>query len=203
MKYLPSSDPTQQQIPGLAGLLDRQFRLLREDTVGQFWDAVQIEYKRLTKSANAQSPPKRQNNGVRNNIYQNIALLRLEFDRKRGLQVVAEFDQPPELAKKGPKEREEWWSNTKQLQIDAFVCLVSSTGRAIFFSVCDPTPTPPPRNKHGEEREDRSAKYWKASLERPTLFKDADRASLMLSLVEDNSEDITWIISHLGEACEL
>jgi len=204
LEYLPSSDPTKHHVPGLVGLLDRQFRLLREDTVGQLRDAVQIECKRLNKPVNAQPPPRRQNNGVRNIIYQNVALLRLEFDRKRGLQVVAEFDQPPALARKGAKEREEWWRNTKQLQIDAFVCLVSSTGRAIFFSVCDPTPTPPPKRKNGdEEREVRSAGYRRASDERPNLFKHADRATLMLSPVEDNSEDITWINSHLGKAHKL
>lgn len=203
LEYLPSSDPTKHHLPGLAGLLDRQFRLLREDTVGQLRDAVQIECKRLTKPANAQSPPKRQDNAVRNIIYQNVALLRLEFDRKKGLQVVAEFDQPPALAK-GAKEREEWWRNTKKLQIDAFVCLVSSTGRAIFFSVCDPAPTPPPKRKNGEEeREVRSTGQWRASDERPSLFRLADRATLMLSPVEDNSEDITWINGHLGKAHKL
>ncbi|KAL8993845.1 MAG: hypothetical protein Q9169_006042 [Polycauliona sp. 2 TL-2023] len=204
LEYLPSSDPTKHHLPGLAGLLDRQFRLLREDTVGQFRDAVQIECKRLTKPANTQSPSRRQNNGVRNIIYQNVALLRLEFDRKKGLQVVAEFDQPPALAKKGAKEREEWWRNTKQLQIDAFVCLVSSTGRAIFFSVCDPAPTPPPKRRNGEEeREVRSTGQWRASDERPSLFKRADKATLMLSPVEDSSEDITWINGHLGKAHKL
>ncbi|KAL8674153.1 MAG: hypothetical protein Q9168_001447 [Polycauliona sp. 1 TL-2023] len=204
LEYLPSSDPTKHHLPGLAGLLDRQFRLLREDTVGQFRDAVQIECKRLTKPANTQSPSRRQNNGVRNIIYQNVALLRLEFDRKKGLQVVAEFDQPPALAKKGAKEREEWWRNTKQLQIDAFVCLVSSTGRAIFFSVCDPAPTPPPKRRNGEEeREVRSTGQWRASNERPSLFKRADQATLMLSPVEDSSEDITWINGHLGKAHKL
>ncbi|KAI4273758.1 MAG: hypothetical protein L6R38_006265 [Xanthoria sp. 2 TBL-2021] len=204
LEYLPSSDPTKHHLPGLAGLLDRQFRLLREDTVGQFRDAVQIECKRLTQSADAQSPPKRQNNGVRNIIYQNVALLRLGFDRKRGLQVVAEFDQLHALGKKGAKEREEWWRNTKQLQIDAFVCLVSSTGRAIFFSVCDPSPTPPPKRKNGEEEHEvRSTGQWRASDERPNLFKRADRATLMLNPVEDNSEDITWINGHLGKAHKL
>lgn len=203
LEYLPSSDPTKQHLPGLAGLLDRQFRLLREDTVGQFRDAVQVEYKRLTTSANAQAPPKRKKNGIRHIVYQNFALLRLEFDRKKGLQVVAEFDQPPALAKKGAKEREEWWKNTRQLQIDAFVCLVSCTGRSVFFSVCDPAPTPPPKRKNGEEREDQMARYWRASNERPSLFKHADRATLMLSLAEDNSEDITWINGHLGKARKL
>ncbi|KAI4117370.1 MAG: hypothetical protein LQ345_002382 [Seirophora villosa] len=203
-EYLPSSDPTKHHLPGLAGLLDRQFRLLREDTVGQLRDAVQIEYKRLTQPANAQTPSKRPNNGIRNIIYQNVALLRLEFDRKRGLQVVAEFDQPPAVAKKGAKEREDWWRNSKQLQIDAFVCLASSTGRAIFFSVCDPTPTPPPKKKDGEEEhEGGSTGQWRAFDERPNLFKHAGRATLMLSPVENNSEDITWINGQLGKAHKL
>ncbi|MCJ1286467.1 hypothetical protein MMC26_005812 [Xylographa opegraphella] len=204
LEYLPSSDPTKHHLPGLAGLLDRQFRLLREDTVGQFRDVVQMECKRLNKPLNTQPPSKRQNNGVRNIIYHNVALLRLEFDRKKGLQVVAEFDQPAALAKKGAKEREEWWKNTKQLQIDAFVCLVSSTGRAIFFSICDPTPTPPPKRKNGEEEQElQSARTWKAFDERPNLFKHADRAMLMLSPVEDDSENITWINNHLGKTHKL
>ncbi|KAA6410497.1 MAG: hypothetical protein FRX48_05919 [Lasallia pustulata] len=203
-EYLPSSDPTKHHLPGLAGLLDRQFRLLREDTVGQLRDAVQIEYKRLNKPSKDQSPPQRQKNGVQNIIYHKVALLRLGFDRKKGLQVVAEFDQPPQLMKKGSKEREEWWRNTKQLQIDAFVCLVSSTGRAIFFSVCDPTPSPPSKRRNGEEeREVCSTEYWRASDGRPKLFRHADRATLLLSPVEDNSEDITWINSHLGKAHKL
>lgn len=200
LEYLPSSDPTKHHLPGQAGLLDRQFRLLREDTVGQLRDAVQIEFRRLNKPPNAQTRPKRQKNGVRNIIYENLALLRLEFDRRRGLQIVAEFDQPSALAKKGAKEREEWWKNSKQLQIDAFVCLVSSTGRAIFFSICDPTPTPPPTRKYGdEERDAQSTGQWRASHERPSLFRHANRATLMLSLVEIASEEITWINSHLGK----
>lgn len=162
-----------------------------------------MECKRLTKLANTQLPSKRQKNSIRNIIYQNVALLRVEFDRKRGFQIVAKFDQPPALAKKGAKEREEWWRNSKQLQIDAFACLVSSTGRAIFCTVCDPAPTPPPKNKIGEDREDRSARFPRAFVDRPNLFKHADRATSMLSLVEDNSEDITWINDHLGKARKL
>ena len=117
---------------------------------------------------------------------------------------MAKFDQAPVLAKKGAKEREEWWRNTKQLQIDAFVCLVSSTGRAIFFSICDPTPTPPPKRKNNEEeREVPSAGFSRAFDERPNTFKHADRATIMLSPVEDDSEDITWINNHLGKTYKL
>ena len=202
VEYLPSSDPTKHHLPGLAGLLDRQFRLLREDTVGQLRDAVQIEFQRLNQPTDAQPLPKRPSNGARTIVSQNVALLRLEFDRRKGLQIVAEFDQPPALARKGAKEREEWWKNSKQLQADAFVCLVSSTGRVIFFSVCDPAPTPP-KIKDGEEPDARTARYRRAFDEQPSLFKHADQAAVMLSLIEDKSEEITWINSHLGKARKL
>ena len=203
-EYLPSSDPTKHHLPGLAGLIDRQFRLLREDTVGQLRDAVQIEYERLSKAPKFQSPPQRQKNGIRNIIYQKVALLRFEFDHRQGLQLVVEFDQPPPLMKKGSKEREEWWRNSRQLQIDAFVCLVSSTGRSMFFSVCDPTPTPPPMRRNGDgELKVPSTGHPGAFHEQPSLFKHADRATLMLSLVEDNPEDFTWATKHLGKANKL
>ncbi|KAL2870751.1 uncharacterized protein BJX67DRAFT_246486 [Aspergillus lucknowensis] len=39
-EYLPERDPSRWQLSGLAGLLDRNFRLLREDSVGQLRDAV-------------------------------------------------------------------------------------------------------------------------------------------------------------------
>ncbi|KAL9598762.1 MAG: hypothetical protein Q9219_004259 [cf. Caloplaca sp. 3 TL-2023] len=204
IEYLPTNDPTTHHLPGLAGLLDRQFRLLREDTVGQLRDAVHIEFQRLNKPADTPSTPKRQGSGTRTIVYKNVTLLRVDFDRKHGLQVIAEFDQPPRLKNKGAKEREEWWKNTKQLQIDAFVCLVSSTGHVIFFSVSDPVITPPSKDKNGDERTDQLARYQKAfDHERPNLYKDAQRAALMLVLVEENVEDITWINGHLGKSGKL
>ncbi|KAL8841355.1 MAG: hypothetical protein Q9170_000986 [Blastenia crenularia] len=203
VEYLPSNDPTKHHLPGLAGLLDRQFRLLREDTVGQLRDAVQIEYQRLNKPINAKTKSKRHNNGARNIVHQNVSLLRLEFDRKKGLQVAAQFDQPAQLAQKGTKEREEWWKSTKQLQLDSFVCMVSSTGHVIFFSVGDPAPTPPRKDKSGHEREEHVAQYWQASNEQPNMFRHAERATLMLNMVEESSEDIIWINSHLGGARNL
>ena len=204
LEYLPSSDPARQHCPGLAGLLDRQFRLLREDTVGQLRDAIQLEHKRLSAPSNSKQTGQRHGDGARCNVYHQTNLVRLGFDRKKGLQVVVEFDQPFAVAKYGSKEREEWWKSSKSLQIDAFVCLVSVTGHAIFFSVCDPTPTPPPQRKIEQDENDTSlARDRRSSEERPSLFKKADRATIMLSLVDNSSQDITWITCHLGKAHKL
>ena len=204
LEYLPSNDHTKHHLPGLAGLLDRQFRLLREDTIGQVRDAVLIEHQRLVKPSGAKASLQKGNNGIRTNVYQKLTFLRLEFDRKKGLQIVAEFNQPVALSQKGPKEREEWWKNSKQLQVDAFVALVSSTGRTIFFTVCDPTPTPPPKRRHVEETTDADvAAFLKTRDERPSLFKQAERSALILSFIENNPEDVTWITKHLGKNLKL
>ena len=58
LEYLLSSDLTKHHLLSLAGLLDRQFRLLLEDIVGRLRDAVQMECKRLQNPPNAQLPSK-------------------------------------------------------------------------------------------------------------------------------------------------
>ena len=88
---------------------------------------------------------------------------------------MVEFDQPVVLARKGSEEREEWWQDAKRLQLDAFVCLISSTGRAIFFTVCDPKPKPPPKRRNDDnETDDDELVTRKTRHERPSLFRQAD-----------------------------
>ncbi|KAG4435121.1 hypothetical protein IFR05_009386 [Cadophora sp. M221] len=84
-EYLPLIDSTQHHLSGLAGLLDRQFRLLREDTVGQLRDAVREEVTRL-EHPNLNVPtihPGQQ--GVRRLIYHNVCFSRMCEDRRKGL----------------------------------------------------------------------------------------------------------------------
>lgn len=198
--YLPSTDLSKLHLPGPAGLLDRHFRMLREDTVGQVRDAVQVELERLSTPEKARKPISRLLNGARHSIYHDVKLSSLEFDPKKGLQVVAEFNQPKALTKLGTLQREQWWKNSKQLQVQSFVCFVSSTGRAIFFYVCDSALTPvSKRHDDNEEEPDlRWAEYEKTRAEPLSLSKDANRACVMLSLVENRWEDVEWIVNQIG-----
>lgn len=203
-EYLPSNDHTKYHLPGLAGLLDRQFRLLREDTVGQLRDAIHIEYQRLQKPVEPQPQMQPRNSSVRSITHHNVTLIGLEFDRKRGLQIVADFDQPLVLAKKGLRQRKEWWQNSKYCQPDALVCFVSSTGRIMFFNVCDPTLMPAPERDDKEKQDVYPfSKYDIDSDDRPSLFQRANRAAVILTLVEDSPEDVTWITTHLCKAKSL
>jgi hypothetical protein len=188
-EYLPLIDSTQNHLSGLAGLLDRQFRLLREDTVGQLRDAVREEVTRL-EHPNRKVPTTHQGQqGVRKLIYHNVRFSRMSVDRRKGLQVVAEFDQPPQINNKSTKQREEWWKGSKLLQVDSLVCFVSSNGKIIFLCVCDPI-------FPSRARKDSNANDKTKSDDIPSLFREAKRATVLLSLAEYKTEDAVWISTH-------
>ena len=193
-EYLPLIDSTQHHLSGLAGLLDRQFRLLREDTVGQLRDAVREEITRL-EHPNRTTPTAHQvKQGVRKLIYHNVRFSRMSVDRRKGLQVVAEFDQPPQINNKSVKQREDWWKGSKLLQVDSLVCFVSSNGKIIFFSVCDPILPSSERRDSASGNGDN----MRRAVDVPSLFKQANRASVLLSLAEYKTDDALWIGAHIG-----
>jgi hypothetical protein len=200
-EYLPSIDSTKHHLPALAGLLDRQFRLLREDSVGQLRDAVRGELRRLEYPSRTTSVLHQGAQGVRKIIYHHVRLLRMCMDRKKGLQVVAEFDQPTEIQNNSVKQREDWWKDSKLLQVDSLLCFVSSSGKIIFFSVCDPIlPSPGRKKAHAETGAINAAAgrdLWRWPDELPSLFREEKRATVLLSLAEYQSEDAIWIGSHL------
>ncbi|KAH8811111.1 hypothetical protein F5884DRAFT_876247 [Xylogone sp. PMI_703] len=191
-EYLPTTDSSMHHLPGLAGLLDRQFRLLREDTVGQLRDAVREEYVRLGR-------PKQdilkslQNEGVRRIVYINVHLTLVQMNRRKGLQIVAEFDQPAQIRNKSAKQRKEWWDSRKLLQVDSLLCFISSIGKIIFFTVCDPSPS---FSRKGTKSETSSENAEPPYI--PSLFEDPKRATVLLSMAEYKSDDAFWIYTHLG-----
>ena len=190
-EYLPLIESTQHHLPGLAGLLDRQFRLLREDTVGQLRDAVREELTRLEHpNRNVSTAPKGQQ-GVRRLFYHNVGFSCMCIDRRRGLQVVAEFDQPPQIKNKSIKQREDCWKVNKLLHVDSLVCFVSSNGKIIFFSVCDPI-------LPSHRRKDSNSEDKRRSNDTPSLFRQASHASVLLALAEYKTEDAIWISTHIA-----
>ena len=78
VEYLPFRDPGAWHLHGIKGLLDRQFRLLREDTVGQLRNAVRFEIKRLR---NAETTSRNSKQGPRTIAYKNADLTDIEFDK--------------------------------------------------------------------------------------------------------------------------
>lgn len=148
LEYLPHEDPSTWHLPGLAGLIDRHFRLIREDTVGQLRDAASIELERMLEPG--KNNPKKQE-AMRTNVYRNAQLHEVVFDRLRGLLFVLSFEQPKKMLDKSRNQRRAWWQESNRLASDSLICLLSSAGRATFLQVASPMTFRP---KDGEEPEE-------------------------------------------------
>ncbi|EEP82922.1 predicted protein [Uncinocarpus reesii 1704] len=201
-EYLPvSGDEGQPQ--GMANLLDRHFRLVREDTIAPIRDAIRIEREKVDNPNGNNKSKRRLKNNARYVVYQNVCLTRLKFDTKKGLLVQAEFDQPLPVVNLAERQRRDWWENAKQLRGDSLVCYISSAGNTIFFQVFSPHFDTQKTNEETKGPEatgpSRDGKFRRAA----ALFKDQDRASITLALVEPREEDIMWITTHLDRRPKL
>ncbi|TIA79587.1 hypothetical protein D6C76_03537 [Aureobasidium pullulans] len=148
-EYLPLQDPSSWHKQGIPGLLDRHFRLLREDTIGQLRDSARIELEALQGAG----PPRAHgsNSSLKKHTYHNALVELPKFDPLRGLEFVVSFDQPPELLPRSRRKRQEWWTDSKRLEGDALVCLISSTHAVVFCSVCFPDdPSRRPKREDGD-----------------------------------------------------
>ncbi|KAF5855487.1 hypothetical protein ETB97_009110 [Aspergillus alliaceus] len=174
-EYLPGKDPQQWHIGGLAGLLDRNFRLLREDTVGQLRDVIHAELRPSTLGGAQKSQ-------VRTNVYQNVKVQGLDFDRWVGLQFVAQFAQPLNVRAMSKDQRKDWWELSKRLQPSALVCLTDPRGFAIFCTVA------------GSERPRADARQERRQRKASSLWGDASISSVIMELVEPTEENRQYIL---------
>lgn len=182
-EYLPETDPMQWHVGGLDGLLDRNFRLLREDTVGQLRDGI---YEDMTPSNQSRS----RKSQLRKNFYHGATVVSLSFELFAGLQFEIGFPQPGQVREKpSARAREMWWHTSKRLQADALVCLIVPQKFVVFCTIAQPARA----TKGGKEQEPRQQKQ-----EAGTLWKDPKTASVMLTLVDPTSDNIQFILDHYG-----
>jgi hypothetical protein len=144
-EYLPRSDPSTWHLPGISGLLDRQFRLIREDTVGQLRDAAKLELNRMIPSNGQEKAMSHA--GARTYSYHNVRLVDVEFDERKGLLCALQFDQPQELKGKTRIKCKDWWEESNRLAPDALIMLLGSDKVAIFLTVAADTPLVGPKSK--------------------------------------------------------
>ncbi|OCL03127.1 P-loop containing nucleoside triphosphate hydrolase protein, partial [Glonium stellatum] len=132
-EYLPSTEPSEWHIDGIDGVLDRQFRLLREDTIGSLRDAVRLELDQVQRPNTADR--KGLSNTTRTYSYNNLVVNKVDCDQNVGLIFGVVVDQLAHLKDKPVQERRDWWERSRRLQLDTLVCIVDHGGTAIFCSV--------------------------------------------------------------------
>ncbi|KAK5125064.1 hypothetical protein LTR85_001255 [Meristemomyces frigidus] len=134
-EYLPRENSEEWHVEGIAGLIDRHFRLVREDTVGQLRDVAKFEYEHLQNPTLVRQERRQ---GARTYTYRNVQLAHVRFDGQKGLQAVLSFDQPQELHNMSAAKRRTWWEDSMRLGSDALVCLLTSDGSATFLVIASP-----------------------------------------------------------------
>ncbi|EXJ74305.1 uncharacterized protein A1O5_02601 [Cladophialophora psammophila CBS 110553] len=186
-EYLPSMSQQDWHLPGVSGLLDRHFRLLREDTVGQLRDAVKQE---MQASHNLASGGKCQ--GPRKLTYENARVVKLDFSKWQGLLITIGFDQPTHLKHRSAKQRKEWWEFQKRLRVGSLLCFLSN-GALIFCSVTERRSTKPSatNDDSSSSDDDRVQNQPEQPLD---LFSDPLRAFTTVSLVSDATEDVLGLM---------
>ena len=203
LEYLPIIDPTKHHLSGLSGLLDRQFRLLREDTIGQLRDCVKSVSESLTAVAGHLKGGNRVQHGARMFVYENVIWSDIIFDTHKGLRFAVEFDQPSPVAKLNTeRQRQAWWDDSKQMQIDSLVCLVDSEGRAFFLSISDreqkPKTTEPANGVQDDI--DITARSSVIANSGCSLWQDKRRSAVVLQSIDDDESELIQMLGQRKEA---
>ncbi|KAL4895634.1 hypothetical protein BDV59DRAFT_211274 [Aspergillus ambiguus] len=161
-EYLPTTDLTQWHRDGVEGLLDRNFRLLREDTIGQLRDAFHFELQPSSTQRAARQ---------RTLTYRDVRIMRLDLDSRLGFYFEVQFSQPLRLKLLTTRERQIWWQMSKRLQPGALVCLVVRDKSVIFCTVTELRPTKKPKINEP------------SGTAAPSLWTRGESASVLLHLV--------------------
>jgi hypothetical protein len=134
-EYLPVANPRDWHFGGVLGLVDRHFRLLREDTVGQIRDAARIELEKIQNPSGQAGNSLLKRQSARTHVYRNVEVITADFDEYHGAQIVMRLEQIKPPGQQSAAARKEWWSGSRRLGPDSLVCLLNSEGSAAFFVV--------------------------------------------------------------------
>ncbi|KAI1846386.1 hypothetical protein JX266_007591 [Neoarthrinium moseri] len=149
-EYLPMNDTSLFHVSGIRGRLDREFRLLREDTVGQLRDAVRAQLESMQSSTRERDI--RGNNGLKTHVYRGADIEDIRFEKQTGLDLLVRFRQP--LSGKDHQKRHDWWAQSKRLQPGGLVCVISQNS-IYFCTVAESTKIlPDSRRELGQRAKD-------------------------------------------------
>ncbi|QIX01562.1 hypothetical protein AMS68_007079 [Peltaster fructicola] len=182
-EYLPTDDPQDWHVAGMLGLLDRQFRLLREDTVGQLRDAAKAELDRLKQSVPDKSMA---NRGARTRRYDNVRLVDMVFHPYKGLILVLSFDQPQVLSNASNKKRKEYWEDSNRLNAETLICLLGSNGYTAFLTISTPPDTRGNLKPEG------------FMLKQDARWSDPQVVTVLAHLVDESAEEIEALLQNFG-----
>lgn len=175
-EYLPTTNPYQYHLQGLRGFLDRQFRLLREDTLHDLREAIRTGIETNSKVREVRT---------RVIIYEQATPMDVSFEQWSGLEFIVRFDQPRAARALEKADRAGWWMHNKRLVDGALVCVLDEVGSVLFFQVSKSTKrTTRNRHLHSQQDEDEEEELYYS------LPEDRQHAFVYLRLVETDADSV-------------
>ena len=187
-EYLPTNDPSQWHIQGILGRLDREFRLIREDTVGQLRDAVRDTLEKIRSITTHGQHSRRDagnNSGARTTSYDFPTPMSVDFSRDGGLEITVRCNQVAPLRDLEVRKQGEWWAQSKRLQAGALVCVFNDTGSVLFCVVSESTMRNP-----DDKRKGRGKREKEESQGQPLTLSDGEFLHVRLQLVDPGAHEI-------------
>ncbi|KAI0398028.1 hypothetical protein F5Y17DRAFT_413210 [Xylariaceae sp. FL0594] len=169
-EYLPTVDPASFHHSGILGRLDREFRLLREDTVGQLRDAVRNLLEVIQRPGQNNQSMRRDRQGLFTYMYQDVELVGVSFTQRHGLELSVRFPQPRNITR---QRRTEWWTHSRRLQPGALVCVISAQGSVLFCVVAETTMVSDDRKHSSKQSNDENTPQRAPSLSDDDTFSYA------------------------------
>ncbi|GAP86863.2 putative nf-x1 finger and helicase [Rosellinia necatrix] len=189
-EYLPSNDPSTFHMPGIRGRLDREFRLLREDTVGQLRDAVRDLLETMQSQSRGQQTRRHERQGVFTYMYENVEPVSASFERLNGLDLLVGLSQPKSISR---QKRREWWTQSKRLQPGALVCVISEDGSVLFCVVAETTIIT--GDQKGKGNQSTNITEETPGGKSPSLADDDEFAYVHLNLAELTNDSVQQALS--------
>ncbi|KAF2136340.1 uncharacterized protein K452DRAFT_210060, partial [Aplosporella prunicola CBS 121167] len=121
--YLPLLDPHTWHLPGIKGLIDRQFRLLREENLYFPRMALRAEFFHLREKGDFNYGELQRHIG-RYNSYPDASFTRYLLNEHKGLEFEVRFNQPSFLTDVDVGHRKRWWQSTKRFDGGNLVYLI-------------------------------------------------------------------------------
>jgi hypothetical protein len=191
-EYLPTTESSQWHVPGIQGRLDREFRLLREDTIGQLRDTVRDMLGRIRDPANRGRQQSR--NGARTYTYNSADPIKMWCDKNIGWEIQFQFRQPQNLERLSRERRQDWWLHGKRLQEGALVCILDATGSTLFFQVSESTLRTSKDKPRGHQRQNEKEGQQSAAEKKLSLSDDDVHGFVVLRLVDSSDYAITQVL---------
>lgn len=188
-EYLPVTDSSQWHLEGIRGRLDREFRLLREDTVGQLRDAARDMFESIR--GRDQKDTRWPQKGARTCSYNDAVVNNITLDQNNGLELTLRCKQPDLVRNKSDRYRHEWWEKSKRLQAGALTCVLDARGMLQFFVVAESTlRVEPVEKKTNTPQDDQQVNQVP---NRFTLSSDPSCLFVNLNLVDTSPASVTEV----------